>query len=221
MVAMVGFSAAAFAQLKEAFPHVWVDVAAKVVEFEGSVPIVVNDPEAPIVYLEVIVCIPDTKEHETLIVTPARPSHVQAALLMIGLQPGKPGSWTWDDKTLISHDPTGDRLSIEFVYTDKAGAERIATPSQWVMNELTKDRLPDLPFVFAGSRMIDRGFGGEKYDADGTGLLVGLATFGSETIAWPTTFSPDSEIAEPVWIADPDAVPDVDTPVRVRLRAAR
>lgn len=224
-LALLIAASAASAEPKETFPGVWVDVEAKTVEFLGRVPIVLTDEEAPDVYLEVIVCIPDTKEHETLLVTEAKPSNVHAGLLLIGLEPGEPGSWTFEgeglDGTWIAHDPTGDRVKVEFIYTDAAGAERIVSPSSWVRHMETHEPLPELEYVFAGSRMIDRGFGGAMYDADGTGLLIGLATFGSETIAWPRTFSPDSGIDEPVWVANPNTTPPFDTPVRVRLSPAQ
>lgn len=215
---------AAGADLKEAFPHVFVDVEERVIEFSGTVPIFVHDEEAPDVYLEVMVCTPDTKEHETLVVTPAKPSHVHAALLMIGLNPGRPGWWSYEgegvDTKTIAHDPEGDRVSVEFIWTDEGGVERTATPAQWVSHQVTGEPLPIDTFVFAGSRMLDRGFGGEMYDADGTGLLIGLATFGSETVAWPRTFSPDSGVDEPVWVANPKTTPPLNTAVRVRLRPA-
>jgi len=221
----IGLAGSAAAELRQVFPHVWADTEAKIVEFDGRVPIVVDDPEAPDVYLEVIVCTPDTKEHETLVVTEARPSHVHAALLMIGLKPGRPGHWTWSgdgpDATLTAHDPEGDPLRVTMLWTDAAGVERSADSSEWIRHQDTGERPPARPLVFAGSRMTDRGYGREMYDADGTGVLIGLATFGSEVIAWPETFSPDSGVDEPVWLADPTTTPPLDTPVRVRLTPAR
>jgi hypothetical protein len=59
----------------------------------------------------------------------------------------------------------------------------------------------------------------EAYDAEGMGTLIGLATFGSETIAPETVFSPDSAQSEPVWIADRRTLPKISTPVTIRLRA--
>ncbi len=214
----------AIADVTEPFPGVRLDLEEKYVEFDGTVPIVLTDPDMPDVYLEVIVCIPDTKEHETLVVTSVKPSHVHAALLLLGLEPGEPGSWTFEgegvDGVWRPHDPKGDEVKVEFTYTDAEGVEHTVSPSAWVRHMETHEPLPDLTFVFAGSRMVDRGYGGPRYDSDGTGLLIGLATFGSETIAWPRTFSPDSQMDEPVWVADPNTTPPFDTAVRVRIRPA-
>jgi len=201
----------------EVFPHVRLDAEKRVVEFDGRVPILTSDPEAPVVYLEVIVCTPNTKEHETLVVTPARPSHVHAALLAIGLEPGEPGSWSWDGQEMTAHPPTGERVRVEFIYMDKKGEKRTVSPNEWVINDRTGEGLAERDWVFAGSRLVDRR-GGDYYDADGAGTLIGLATFGSETLAWPTVISHESSVQEPVWIANPQRTPPIDTPVTVRLK---
>lgn len=214
--------------LRELFPHVRADVKAGWVEIDGIVPIDCHDPATPIVYLEVVVCTPDTKEHESLVMTRARPSHVHAALLACGLTPGRPGSWTWDApaRALRAHAPTGDRLTVTIAYRDEQGRELEASAADWIVSEHTGRRLrgdgsPEAPtWVFAGSVMATRA-GREVYDADGTGTLVGLATFGMETIAWPDVFSHEAAISEPEWIADVGRVPKYGTPVVVRLRVAR
>ena len=58
----------------------------------------------------------------------------------------------------------------------------------------------------------------EVYDADGTGVVVGLCCFGSETIAWSRTFSPDASVDEPEWVADFTKTPPPGTAVRVRVQ---
>ncbi|MEC9373454.1 MAG: hypothetical protein VYC34_06390, partial [Planctomycetota bacterium] len=113
MLTAHGQDGAGAAGMREVYPHVRVDVERGLVELEGSVPIVANDPEAPVVYLELIACIPDTKEHEVVVVTGARPSHVHAALLMIGLEPGRPGFYTWEGEELTAHAPEGDPVIVE------------------------------------------------------------------------------------------------------------
>jgi hypothetical protein len=209
--------------LRELFPHVRADVAAKLIEFDGTVPINCHDPRTPRVYLEVTVCTPDTKEHETLVVTPARPSHVHAALLAAGFNAGSPGSWTWDGKKITPHPPTGDGLEVLIAYTDKSGREVEAPATSWIVNADNGARFNagrDGGFVFAGSGIVKRQ-GREVYDADGSGLLIGLTTFGSEAIAWSQVISPEAEVAEPEWIADPKVVPEFGTAVVVRIRARK
>ncbi|MDX2114527.1 MAG: YdjY domain-containing protein [Planctomycetota bacterium] len=200
------------------FPHVRIDAAARTVEFDGTVPIRLDDPRAPRVYLEVLTCIPDTKEHETLIVTSAKPSHVHAALLAIGVEPGKPATWRQEGTKMVPVAPEGAELAIELEYVDRDGAKRVDRPSQWIVNARTNEPWPEGPWVFAGSLMMQRQ-GREVYEADGSGTLIGLTSFGTEVIAWPLVISPDSQVQEPEWIADARRVPPMNTKVTVRLRA--
>lgn len=216
-------------ELVEVFPHVRVDRKARVVEFEGMVPIDARTPlkggAMPEVFLEVIACTADSREHEALVVTRARPSHVHAALLLVGMEPGAPGSWSWDGATVTRHAPTGDGVAVTMVWRDEGGREVEVPAESWVANERTGRPLGEgkagdgLGFVFAGSRMV-RWNGREMYDADGTGVLVGLATFGSEAVAWRGVISPESSVEEPEWIADGNRVPPAGTEVLVRLSPA-
>jgi len=209
---------------REIFPHVRLDPKVRVLELDGVVPVDCHDPETPIVYLEVVVCTPDTKEHESLVMTRARPSHVHAGLLALGLEPGKPGSWSWDEASeeLVSNPPEGPALEVSLAWRDEQGVERAAPAKEWVKNHDTGERLGagegGPGFVFAGSstrRVGEREF----YRADGTGVLVGLTTFGSEVVAWREVFSHDSSVQEPLWIADASVVPKLGTEVVVRIRA--
>lgn len=203
---------------REMFPNVLVDAQARTVEFEGHVPIRLDDPRAPRVYLEQIVCTPDTKEHESLVVASVKPSHVHAALLALGYQPGTPATWRDEGNKVIPEAPRGDGLGVQFIYVDASGATRTETPAQWIASATNGSAWPSGPFVFAGSRMRTIQ-GREVYDADASGTLIGLTSFGSEVVAWPAVISPDSQVQEPEWIARVGAVPPMNTKVRVRLIA--
>lgn len=206
------------AGLREAFPGVWVDAAERIVELDATVPIVTSDPDAPRVYLELVACSPDTREHESLAMVPARPSHVHAALLLIGLDPGSPGSWQAAEGPGEYISPEGDPVRVEFVFSED-GERRVAQAHEWVRKAETGESFPDRDFVFAGSRFVTRA-GVERYDADGTGCLIGLTTFGSEVVAWPEVISPEAAIDEPVWVANNDTVPPFGTTIRVRITPA-
>lgn len=130
--------------MRELFPHVRADLMRRIVEFDGIVPIDVHDPHTPRVYLEVTVCTPDTKEHESLVMTQARPSHVHAALLAMNLKPGKPGGFKWANDTMNTVPPEGDPVVVTFIYRDEAGQQREVPALQWVINAETGE-----PFVKA------------------------------------------------------------------------
>lgn len=210
------------AALKELFPGIRVDVRAKLVEFDGIVPVNSHDPATPDVYLELIACTPDTREHESLVMTRIKPSNLHAALLAVGANSGKPGSWLFENKTLTPVPPAGDGVEVLIAYRDPNGREIECPANEWVVHVQTGERLKTGPagesWVFAGSVFATRQ-GREVYDADGTGTVIGLCTFGSEVVAWHQTVSPEAMVNEPVWIANRAKVPAAGTPVVVRLRA--
>lgn len=82
--------------------------------------------------------------------------------------------------------------------------------------------MPPLTFVFGGSGVGQmRNEQGEKvniYNADELGTLIGLCTFGTETIGLTRVYSPDSGVDAPSFIANNAAIPAADTPVRVRIQ---
>jgi hypothetical protein len=207
--------AASFVELA---PGLRLDRAARIIEIDGIVPIDAHDPKKPVVYLEWLVCTPDTKEHESLVMTRVKPSLVHAALLSIGLEPGSPGAWEWSGKTLIAKPPTGPRVPV-LVRTPDAPPVHLAS---WVKDRRTGARLFDaIPtdgFVFAGSRIVERS-GQSWYQADREGGLVGLTCFGHELLAWSRMFNPDASAEEPVWMADPASVPPQGTAVTVVIEA--
>lgn len=209
--------------LREIFPHVRFDKDSHVVEIDGQVPIDCHNPKTPRVYLEVTVCTRNSKEHEALVVTDATPSHIHAALLLAGLTPGTPGTWHTEGNNLVRVPPRGDPVRVTIVYTTPDGHEVSAPAQDWVINARSAKPLSDEgpgEWVFAGSRMVEYQ-GREFYDADGTGTLVGLTTFGSETVAFTRVFSPESQVEEPEWIADPARVPAYLTRVVVRISPAK
>lgn len=206
---------------KELFPGIRVDVAHKIVEFDGEIAIDCHNPQTPRVYLEVLVCSPDTREHETIVVTRVKPSLVHAALLAVGFKEGRPGSWEWDEASekLISIPPTGDPLRVELVISGVARnlaefAARADTKAALSTPPLHGEGLST--FLFAGSTLHTRG-GVVRYEADGAGTLVGLTTFGTETIAWSRMYSPDASVDEPTWIANEGLTPPRGTKVIVRI----
>lgn len=214
-------------EFRELFPGVRVDVAQRVVEFDATVPIAVRQISAGVrremqIYLEVIVCQRDSREHEALAVTRAKASHIHAALLALNLVPGAPGSWSWNGARLSSTPPTGDPVEVTFVL-ERNGFLTEEPAASWVRSDRTDRTLASQSFdrfLFSGSRFIEHQ-GREAYAADLDGTIVGLTAFGDETIAWSAMYNPDATVEAPHWFADPAKVPDFGTPLRVRIRPAR
>lgn len=204
----------------ELLEGVRVDPDRGVVEFESLVAVDAHDMHTPVVYLEVICCTPDTREHESLVVTDVAPSAVHAALLAAGAEPGAPGGWREEDGRILPVPPRGQPVRVRLITADGEAHD----PADWIVQTETglplRAAIPDAVWVFAGSRL--REFRGRTvYDADGTGQLIGLHTFGSETVAWTRVESPDSWIDEPQWLANGAVMPPAGAPVTVRLEVVR
>jgi hypothetical protein len=208
-------------QAREVFPGVRLNTAARTVEFDAIIPINAQDPDKPRIYLEVIACTRDTKEHEAVLMTTVRPSHVHAALLLLGLESGSPGVWDWSGEQLVATPPAGPRVEISCTYTHE-GTTRTVNPAEWVLDVNTGRTLAQSAgehhWVFAGSQVYKRQ-GRDYYRADVDGTLIGLHTFGGESIAWTQMFNPDSQVEEPHWIANKDALPPYGTAVTVTITA--
>jgi hypothetical protein len=195
-----------------------VEVAARVCLDEG--------------FLEQVACAPRSREHESLVVVmPARPNQVHAALLMAGFKPGKPGQWLYEDNKIQTVNPTGDALDIWVRYADATGKTVEHPIRQWIRGavRITEENqpppkhpeFPAIPWIFGGSAVepnppfMDPG---EHYVADMTGSIVGLVTFGDETIGLSKVLSDQEEVQAPVWEINSDTVPPLDTNVTLILK---
>ncbi|MCA9296837.1 MAG: hypothetical protein KC983_09970 [Phycisphaerales bacterium] len=204
--------------LRTILPGVRCDVAGRIVEFDARIVVDQHAAPAP---LECIICTPNTKEHESLLVADILPSHLHAALLMIGLEPGRPGGYLWQNEALVPRHPEGPALRIELVRTVD-GITTTVDPRTWIIaqNETTSldDASPRDGWIFAGSLITAPAHNAApRYAADLDGTLIGLAAFGSETIAWASTISTEAMLTVHTWIADPRALPPTGTDIIVRI----
>ena len=163
--------------------------------------------------LELLACSPGTREHESVIVVKAKPSHIVFALALLGLAPGQPGyvtaagsfsppggtvvdvaaRWTVakpDGKTETVEVPVWKLLKLG---GSESGLER---PVQWV-------------YVGRPSEQALRA-------ADQEGTVVCLSNFTEAVLDVP--FESTSVNAELLYEANPAVVPPVKTPVELILR---
>ena len=208
---------------RKLFPHLRIHADEKWLELDGFVPVTVDDPDAPLVYLEQVVCgresaeIAAGKEHESLVATNANGSHIHAGLLLLGLEPGSPVRWSTEENgSITSHPATGPAVRVELLWTDDSGEHHRHTPQDWIRHAENGERFPDGNWLFSGSLFVTYA-GNEVYDADRSGTLIGLTAFGTEVLSWNAPIHHEAGIAAPVWSANNDTVPPFKTPVRVRL----
>lgn len=196
--------------LKELLPGV--RVAKHTIVFRGKVCADASHPQTPVVYLELLVTAPDSREHESLVVTTVKPSAIHAGLLAAGFEPGHPIRWS---KGEVEAGAEGPALRVEVATLEGGEAGAFVDLADWAVHRETGVRLSEAEgwgLVFAGSVMAEDG-----YAADGTGTIVGLTGFGTEVVAAGWDLSPESAVDEPVWIVDKEKTPKFGTEVVVRI----
>jgi hypothetical protein len=157
--------------------------------------------EAP---LEFLCVLSGTNEHESVLRTPALPSHVHAALLMIGLEPGEPVKYSEAAKKWFP--PHGPPLAISVEF--QKGGKTVTLPASRLMRSIhDKKPQPSHPWIFAGSRVMPDG----NYAADVTGYVVSVVNFDLSMIDIPDLASNANETLE--WEIDKDTAPPAGTAV--------
>jgi len=199
-------------QLIEMLPGL--SVAEGIVQFSAKIAVDAHHPDTPDVYLEMLITAPDSREHESLLVSAIRPSNLHAALLAAGMTPGSPMHKSTDG---LVEPATGDQVDILVSTKSTQEDDREWAPLvEWVVHIETGKRLGENNdwngIVFAGSRLTKNG-----YAADRAGTIASLTPFGDEVLSPTWTRSPSAEVDEPVWIVDRTVFPEKGTEVQVRI----
>jgi len=195
---------------KPAMPFVTINLEEKYVDLDGMICLEEG-------LLELVATVQASKEHEAIVVVKARPQHIHLAMLMLGLEPGKPGRWQYTEKQATPIDPTGDRVRISMLV--KEGDKEVEKPiHMFIRNRVDDKQMEPTDFVFAGSHLVENQQGEKQYLADVTGDVIALVSFDAEVMALPTAASTDN--AELDWVIDTQTTPKFGTPVKLRIRPA-
>lgn len=185
-------------------PHVQFDIEKRQVRVECEA-LAVNAP------LEFFICLAGTAEHEAVMRTPAKPSHIHTALLAVGLKPGQP--LTFLDATKKWLPPQGPplQMTVEF---DKDG-QKVSYPAyRWLRDIKTKKEPKAFTWIFAGSRVTPDG----RYGADDTGYVVTLVNFDYAMIDIPDLASSSNDLLE--FERNADLMPPKGTKVTLIIEPA-
>ena len=135
------------------------------------------------------------------------------------------------NQRFVAVPPSGEALELTVVMPDGSTrpltyfvrASPLGRPTtEEVSGEPTKTPTPPNRFIFAGSRFrTDPRTGVERYIADGSGSIVGLVTFGDETIAAVDVIPDQVSAAEPVWEVFTERMPKPGTRWTLRIERAR
>ncbi|MCR4413073.1 MAG: YdjY domain-containing protein [Thermoguttaceae bacterium] len=193
------------AELKQLHPEfpVWIDRKGCRVVMVGAVC-------ARQVPLELLVCPLGSKEHESVLVVPVKPSLVHIGLLALGVEPGHP----------VQYQPkyvpaSGPEIEVTLIWKDEKGTRKTARGQDWVRNVKTKQAM-EHPWVFAGSDWIDNPYTKRKeYRADVEGYLICVSNFPGALLDLPVASSADD--SELLFDAFTERIPHKGTPVTIVL----
>lgn len=202
-------------------PGIRIDAKNQWLEFDAKVAMREGD------MLEDLVCLPMTREHESILVSPALPSRIHLGLLLLGLEPGAPRSVRWggangDEPQVIP--ASGAKVSLFMVYKQTVdGQEKtLEVPAnQWLKDANTgKASVGDL-WIFTGSRMGKTVDGAPFYSADGEGNTISIVHFGDETLAPHTLKTKEKASEGEDLVCNTAVIPVVGTPVIVRVKPVK
>ena len=186
------------------FPFLEVDARAKQVRVECEA-LAVENP------LEFFCCLAGTVEHESVLRSKVRPSHLHAALLMLGLEPGEPVHFSESAKKWLPPHGPPLQISVEFEKDDK----RVTLPAYRLMRDVkTKREMPPMTWIFAGSRVMP----GDVYAADRTGYIVSVVNFDFSVIDIPQLASNANETLG--WQTNLDLMPPKGSKVTMIIEPA-
>ncbi|MBM4016740.1 MAG: hypothetical protein FJ288_00180 [Planctomycetes bacterium] len=186
-------------------PGITVDTGAKEVRLEGLVCLQKGA-------LELLVCSEGSREHESVVVVKAKPSHVTFALALLGLQPGRPGFITEGG---AYSPPAGAVVEItaRFTMTEGTRSKTVEVPAWKLLRPSGAEAGLERPlqWVYVGQS------GDEALkDSDREGTVVCLSNFTEAVLDVP--FESSSVNADLLYEANPDVVPPLRTPVELILR---
>lgn len=178
-------------------------------------------------YLEVIACAKDSREHESIVMVEAKPSHIHAALLLIGARPGNPAMRkpvNEEGTRWVDIPPQGQAVKLTLLVPDEKGVmtERpisdFLTPSKDESGlpevDKTEEKFPD-SFLFAGSHTHQEG-DTKTYIADVNGNVASISTFGDEVLCLTGHHAQENHAL--AWQINTDSIPELGTKVTLRLR---
>ncbi|MFP4104881.1 MAG: YdjY domain-containing protein [Phycisphaerae bacterium] len=149
------------------------------------------------------------KAHETVFLTDAKPSHLHASLLMLGLTPGIPAQWTGEGASGRFLPPRGPKVEIKVRWSDKKGKQHELPAGDFLKLTGKKGSSPPDRYIFVGSELFPDG----TYLADEAGEHVSTANKGAAVMDVP--FESSESKGQELFEADPEVVPAKGTDVKV------
>lgn len=159
------------------------------------------------------------KIHEALLVTDVSPFQLNVALKLLSYKPSEElfpildEDFVPTDKyPVVSEEvKAAARVEILLSWKKKDGTKANASLNDWITHTTTEAPIPALPWIYNGSYIHEGVF-----QAESSGDISAIFTNGAALFNYP---GKDRGL-DTVWIATPDRVPPIDTPVTVTIKPA-
>ncbi|MEM6330096.1 MAG: YdjY domain-containing protein [Planctomycetota bacterium] len=161
--------------------------------------------------LEMFACLPNTKEHESVVSANTQAFAAHAALLSLGAEPGSPVRWGEDDY----QPPTGAEIAIEVRWRGADGQMKSTPAQQWV-RDVESGKAMSQVWVFAGSGLWKHPDTGEEFYMAEGGDFICVSNFGSAMLDVPAESTQAN--GGLLFEAFTENIPPLGTPVRMVLR---
>lgn len=164
-------------------------------------------------FLEHLLCLEQTKEHESILATKATPRMIHAGLLLTEAVKGHPVRYRPRFEP-----PAGTPLILTIEWLEK-GEVKSVDAREWILDPKTKKTMPET-WVFAGSDQFPDPEDATRtiYAADG-GDLFTVANFTSAILDVP--FASSGNDAERSFVANTPKIPPRNTYVTIIIRPAK
>ncbi len=159
--------------------------------------------------LEMFACPRQTKEHESVVGVNTKAYVVHAALLALGVEPGRP----------VQFDPEyrpaqGPEIRVLVCWTDPQGRRRCVPAQKWIRNVKTKKEMQH-PWLFTGSQWWESPDGKQRYYMAEQGDFICVSNFPTAMLDLPIRSS--NAAAELLFAAYTPRIPPLGTDVALIL----
>lgn len=203
-ITLAAFSQEPAAGKTDKFPFVQVDLAKKRVVVECE-----NIGQQAL--MEFVCVVAGTNEHESILRTKAKPSHIHTGLLMLGMQQGEPVRFSPAANKWLPPAGPPVNVSVEF---EKDGKPVTLPAYKLFRDTKSKKTMPARTWIFVGSKVYNTG----QYAADITGYVVSIVNFDLSLIDVPWLASSSNETLE--YEPDLDVLPPAGAKVLLVLEPA-
>ena len=165
--------------------------------------------------IELLACVPGGKVHESVLVLDAEPLHLQLALLLLGLEPGRNPAVQYPAGAPESSREPGDMVELYIEWSESAGGQESGArivrrrADELLYNVRSRRPMGETLWVFTGSRWVEG-----RFAADMEGSLI--ATYRDQL---PILELSLEEVNDDIWYeANEGMVPPVGTEVELIIR---